>query len=161
MKNVSVLWLRPYGSVGFRARGERVGRRGEVMSNTPRLAVILTVVNLVLLVVVLTHDNSALAQDDTRILRGRGLELVDSTGQVRAQFNVEPDGEAVFRMRDAKGTIRVKLGAGDDGSGLLLIDETTEPGVQIIARRTATPTRPTTTSINLFGSDGRRRVITP
>jgi hypothetical protein len=100
------------------------------------------------------------AQEDTPILRGRGLELVDATGQVRSQFNVEPDGEAVFCIRDGRGTIRVKLGAGSDRSGLLLIDETTEPGVQIIARRRATAIRPTTTSINLFGPDGRRRVIT-
>jgi hypothetical protein len=95
------------------------------------------------------------------VLRGRGLELVDASGRVRAQFNVEPDGEAVFRMRDTSGTIRVKLGAGDNGSGLLLIDETTEPGVQIIARRSAAPAHPTTTSINLSGADGKRRTIAP
>lgn len=131
------------------------------MTNIQRVAVVLTIVNLVLLVVVLTHVRSVLAQGDAPILRGRGLELIDAAGQVRAQFNVEADGEAVFRMRDAKGTIRVKLGAGEDGSGLLLIDETTEPGVQIIARRSPTRNRPTTTSINLTGSDGQRRVIKP
>ena len=130
------------------------------MTKNHPLAVVLTVVNLVLLIVVLTQG-SALTQGDASILRGRGLELVDAAGQVRAQFNVERDGEAVFRLRDANGTIRVKLGAGNDGSGLLLIDETTEPGVHIIARRAATPTRPITTSINLTGSDGQRRVIQP
>lgn len=131
------------------------------MTKTQRLAVVLAVVNLVVLVVALTHHESARARGDVPILRGRGLELVDAAGQVRAQFNVEPDGEAVFRMRDANGTIRVKLGAGNAGSGLLLIDETTEAGVQIIARRAPTPTRQTTTSIKLTGSDGQRRVITP
>ena len=138
--------------------------KGESMTKTQRLAVLLTVVNLivlVVLVVLLTHDNVAFAQGDGPILRVRGLELVDAARQVRAQFNVEPDGEAVFRMRDARGTIRVKLGAGNSGSGLLLLDETTEPGVQIIARRAAAPTGATTTSISLTGADGRRRVITP
>ena len=129
------------------------------MTNIPRFAVVVTVINLVLLVFVLTQHRSAVAQ--ASVLRGRGLELVDATGQVRAQFNVEPDGEAVFRMRDASGTIRVKLGAGAEGSALLLLDETTELGVQILARRTPTARHPATTSINLTGADGRRRAITP
>lgn len=130
------------------------------MTNTQRIAVVLTVVNLVLLVILLGNNRAAVAQSDS-VLRGRSLELVDGAGQVRAEITVEPDGEALLRMRDAAGTIRVKLGAGDSGSGLLLLDETTEPGVQIIARRSATATRPTTTSINLAGPAGQRRTITP
>ena len=131
------------------------------MTNTQRLAIVVTIVNLVLLIVVLSHDRAGVAQGNAPVLRGQGLELVDAAGQVRAQFSIESDGEVLFRMRDAAGTIRVKLGAGDHGSGLLLIDEATEPGVQIIARRSATSTRPTTTSINLAGGDGQRRTITP
>jgi hypothetical protein len=62
---------------------------------------------------------------------------------------------------DSAGTIRVKLGGGTTGSGLLLLDETAEPGVQIIARRSATADRQATTSINLIGPGGQRRTITP
>jgi hypothetical protein len=131
------------------------------MTISLRLAVGLTVINLVLLVVLVGQERATSAQSDGGVLRGRGLELVDASGRVRAQFNVEPDGEAVFRMRDASGTIRVKLGAGDNGSGLLLIDETTEPGVHIIARRSAAPAHSTTTSITLRGADGKRRAIAP
>ena len=109
------------------------------MTFSQRMAIVLTVVNLVLLVFLLGYERAASAPSDTGVLRGQGLELVDASGRVRAQFNVEADGEAVFRMRDASGTIRVKLGAGDNGSGLLLIDETTEPGVQLIARRAGGP----------------------
>lgn len=130
------------------------------MTNTQRLTIVVTVLNLVLLVFLLSHDRAAAAQSDS-VLRGRSLELVDAAGRVRAELTIEQDGEALFRMRDSAGTIRVKLGAGDDGSGLLLIDETTEPGVQIIARRSATASRPTTTSINLVGAAGRRRTIAP
>lgn len=130
------------------------------MAHAQRLGVVLTAANLVLMVVLLGQVSASSAQTDIPVLRGRGLELVDAAGRIRAQFNVEPDGEAVFRMRDASGAIRVKLGASADGSGLLLIDETTEPGVQIIARRSATSTRPAT-SINLTGPDGTRRTITP
>jgi hypothetical protein len=128
------------------------------MTRLQRVAVLVTGLNLVLMV--LSLSRSAVAQGDPQVLRGRSLELVDASGQVRAQFNVEPDGEAVFRMRDAAGTIRVKLGASANGSGLTLIDETTEPGVQIIARRTATAGRPATTSISL-SSGKERRTITP
>ncbi len=70
-------------------------------------------------------------------------------------------GEAVLRLLDEKGTIRVKLGGGEGGSGLLLLDEVTEPGVHIIARRTGTAATPTTTSVTLRGADDRRRVIAP
>ena len=88
------------------------------MAISQRLAVGLTVINLVLLVVLVGQERAASAQSDGGVLRDRGLKLVDASGRVRAQFNVEPDGEAVFRMRDTSGTIRVKLGAGDNGSGL-------------------------------------------
>lgn len=130
------------------------------MIDTQRLALTLTVVNLFLAAIMLTRGESMSAQETAPVLRGRALELVDAAGQVRGQFTIEPDGEAVFRLRDQGGTIRVKIGASNDGSGLLLIDETTEPGVQILARRAPTPGRQTT-SINLTGSGGRRRVVTP
>jgi hypothetical protein len=44
---------------------------------------------------------------------------------------------------------------------LLLLDEATEPGVQLIARRTGTAERPVTTSLMLRGADGQQRVIRP
>lgn len=131
------------------------------MTKTNRLAIVVTAVNLVLLVVLLSQARPAVAQDDDSVLRGRSLELVDAKGQIRAEFKVEADGEALFRMRDSRGTIRVKLGAGDDGSGLLLLDGATEPGVQITARRSATADRPATTRISLTGANGQRRTITP
>ena len=131
------------------------------MTNAHRLTIVLAALNLVLLLGLLSRTGAAGSQSEAPVLRGQGLELVDAQGRVRGQFAVEPDGEAVFRIRDAAGTIRVKLGAGDGGSGLLLLDETTEPGIQIIARRSPTSGRPATTSINLTGADGQRRTITP
>jgi len=89
------------------------------------------------------------------------LELVDARGQVRSRLNVEPDGEVVFRLMDPNGQLRVKLGAGSTGSGLVLNDERTEPGVHLIARRSGTPERPSTTRITLAAGDGRRQVLTP
>jgi hypothetical protein len=96
------------------------------------------------------------AADDAvpELLRARVIELVDGQGRVRAQLKVEDGGEAVFRLRDAKGEVRVKLGASEEGSGLVLLDGATEPGIHMLAKR-AEP------SLTLTGKAGQRRVITP
>ena len=64
---------------------------------------------------------------------------------MRARLNVEANGEVVFRLLDETGTIRVKLGAGSDGSGLLLANDATEPGIHMVAgaeaAEFASPTR--------------------
>ena len=41
--------------------------------------------------------------------------------------------ELVDRIRDPEGNIRVKLGASQSGSGLVLLNDRTEPGVQMVA----------------------------
>jgi hypothetical protein len=114
-----------------------------------RFALGLTVVNLVLLSLILPQALSSSGQPVSSVLRARVIELVDADGRVRSRLNVERDGEVVFRLLDQKGTIRVKLGAGEHGSGLVLLDETTEPGVHLLARRQATGTRPGTTGLTL------------
>jgi hypothetical protein len=99
-------------------------------------------VNLLLLLGVLVQLRSATAQVAqpavANVVRARVIELVDERGQMRAQLKVEKSGEAVFRMRDADGTIRVKLGASKQGAGLVLLDGSTEPGVQVLAGMTGT-----------------------
>jgi hypothetical protein len=128
---------------------------------TQRLAIALTAINLMLLCLTGAQGRSASAKAVAPILRGHAFELVDDRGQVRSRLNVEQTGEVVLRLLDERGTIRVKLGAGEDGSGLLLADEETEPGIHLIARRTATTERPATTSITLRGRSGKERVIRP
>ena len=127
---------------------------------TQRFALVLLVLNLVFLALFLTQRRAAAGQAVASVLRVRTLELVDGHGRVRSRLNVESDGEVIFRLFDHTGTIRVKLGASESGSGLLLTDETTEPGVQILARRAPLAGRKTT-SITLTGADGRQRVIAP
>ena len=75
-------------------------------------------------------------------------------GKVSAQLKVEDDGEAVLRLHDSNGDIRLKLGAGRDGSALLLLDGSTEPGVHMLA--TSADTR-----LTLSNGNGRHRVIAP
>ena len=121
---------------------------------TQRLALLLTFVNLVLLVVLLTESTRISAQATPDVVRARMWQLVDQTGQVRASLEADAKGDAVFRLRDASGTIRVKLAAGRDGSGLLLLDQATEPGVQLDANAAGA-------RLQLKNRDGRERVIAP
>lgn len=126
----------------------------------------LTCLNLAVAVIVLSHsvwDKPIMAdsQQIPKVIRAQAIELVSERGQVRSRLNVEPDGEVVLRLLDKNGTIRVKLGAGEDGSGLLLLDEATEPGIHMIARRSGTAAKPTTTSISLKRVGGQQRVIKP
>ena len=128
---------------------------------TQRLVIGLTVTNLVLLLLLVTEAGRTAAQSDTSILRGSALELVDDGGRIRTRVDVEPSGEVVLRLFDSNGTIRVKLGAGADGSGLLLADETSEVGIHLLSRRTGTSERPNTTSITMRGAEGQEHVIRP
>lgn len=125
------------------------------------LALTLTGINLVLLAAMIGQSRTAKADTIPDVIRGRAVELVDERGKVRSRLNVEPDGIVVFRLFDQNGTIRVKLSAGEDGSGLMMADEATEPGVHLIARRTGSSKKPATTSLVLTGADGAQRVIKP
>jgi hypothetical protein len=118
-----------------------------------RVAMALLCTNLVLLLGILLLGRSAVAQAVSSVLRARAIELVDDSGRVRAQLNVEASGEVVFRLRDANGTIRVKIGASDEGSGLVLFDESTEPGVHMLANRTGTSL--------ILKKGGQQQVIRP
>ncbi|MBI1879870.1 MAG: hypothetical protein HYR94_16890 [Chloroflexi bacterium] len=118
------------------------------------LTITLAAINLVLLLFILTQARPIIAQNVAPVLRAQAIELIDNHGQIRAQLNAESNGEVVFRLRDANGVIRVKLGAAEDGSGLLLLDEATEPGVHILVK-------PTGATLTLTGQDGQQRVIKP
>jgi hypothetical protein len=79
---------------------------------------------------------------------------VDDRGQIRSRLNVEPGGAVVLRLLDQNGTVRVKLGADEDGSGLLLANDATEPGVHILADSTGS-------SLKLVDKSGRETLIAP
>ena len=105
----------------------------------------------------LPPESSARAQSGgqvAEIVRARVIEMVDENGQTRGQLKVETGGEAVFRLRDARGAIRVKLGASDDGAGLLLLDNETNPAVHLLAK-------PGKTSLTLAEKGKNERAISP
>jgi hypothetical protein len=129
--------------------------QGENNMNTNRPALILTVINFILLIAVLAQSRIIATQRIPEVLRVRAFQLVDENGEVRAQFNVDgTSGEVIFRMMDQQGTIRVKLGASEDGSGLVLLNDLTEPGVHILAQQG-------NTSLTITNQSGAKQVIEP
>lgn len=123
--------------------------------NTNRLAIALTVINLILLIIVIAQSRMIANQTIPEVLRVRAFELVDENGRVRAQLNIdETNGEVIFRLRDKKETIRVKLGASEEGSGLLLINDLTEPGIHLLAKQDDT-------SLTITNQSGAEEVIKP
>jgi hypothetical protein len=123
-----------------------------------RWAVALTAINFVLLLIALFFFLSPLqlatAKEISPALRARSLELVAEDGTIRARINIEDDGTVVFRMTDQEGNIRMKLGASAEGSGLVLMNDFTEPGVHLLANSTGTTATLTT-------KDGQQEVIAP
>ena len=135
---------------------------------TPRLLVALTAINLMLLVFLLAQTNVAPAQGATQVLRGRGLEIVDDRGKVRASIsllpadpNVKmPDGTTgypetvLLRLINSQGRPNIKIAATERGSGVLVAGETDPAYVQILAEGKGT-------TLRLSNHDGTQRVIVP
>lgn len=137
--------------------------------NTPRLLTALTGLNLVLLVFSLSQSRTAAAADGIApVLRGRGLEIVDDRGRVRASIQIlppdpnfkMPDGTVgyketvLLRLITSEGRPNVKMGAGESGSGLLLAGPDDPTYVQILAHDRST-------SLKLISEKGREQVIRP
>ena len=113
---------------------------------TQRILLLLTLLNLSALFLFAFKSQ----QENFDKIKVREFELVDEKGQNRVSIKVEPDGELVFRMKDETGTIRLKMGAGKDGSGLVLLNGETEPGLHALAKKGKT-------SLTLTDSDGSKR----
>lgn len=124
------------------------------MWNMQRIGLVLTLVNSGLLFGFLASSRLTAAPAVEPVVRTGMLELVDQNATVRALLKVEASGEVVFRLTDQAGNIRVKLGAGADGSGLVLLNDATEPGIHMLA--TATSTR-----VTLKGKAGGEKLISP
>jgi hypothetical protein len=107
------------------------------VTTSTRFLSLLTIANLGLLVFQVASVREAAAKEEALpVLRGRGIEIVDEHGRLRAQLKVEPadptyrwpDGSrtgypetVIFRLITADGKPRVKLTTSPDGSGLMLL----------------------------------------
>ena len=117
--------------------------------------IILVIINVgVMLYMASAQTSSSASVKTLPIVRARVIELVDEKGQPRASIIVEKNGETVFRLRDAKGVIRVKLGASEDGSALVMLNNATEVGIHALAK-------PNGTTLTLMNGDGKKKIVEP
>lgn len=130
----------------------------------------LTGLNIVLLLLILSGQARPAAAADgvVPVLRGRALEIVDARGRVRASIAVlpadptvrMPDGTkgypetVALRLITSAGRPTIKIGATEDGSGMVLGGESDPTYVQILARGV-------TTLVKLSNKNGKVHVVQP
>jgi hypothetical protein len=132
-----------------------------------RFGVALTVINALLLAAVLTQSNSpALASDTPAMLRGRGLEIVDEQGRVRASITLFPaktesngtrsPETVLLRLITERGRPAIKISTSEDGSGMSIAGPTgtQQTYVSIGAKGTQS-------TFKLKNEDGRERILVP
>jgi hypothetical protein len=73
---------------------------------TNKIPVVLTIINLGILLLVVTRIQPVQANNELPVLRGRGLEIVDAQGKVRASIQVVPPGP----VRRSDGSLTEKNG---------------------------------------------------
>ena len=121
---------------------------------TERLAVGLTLVNLLLLIFLLAQMRRAGAEQVAPVLRGRALQIVDAQGLTRAEILVHGPETVLFRMGDQHHRPVVKLTASEQGSGLGLSDDA-NGGVELHANRDKGD------FVKVVSREGREQVIKP
>lgn len=90
----------------------------------------------------------------SEVARTKLIEIVDGKGQVVAQLHSSEDGGGQLRLRSSSGAVRVKLGSTADGSGLILMDNDSEPAIVHSVGRSGT-------SLTLAQKGKNRRTLEP
>lgn len=127
----------------------------------------LTALNLAVLALGLVQQlRPVFAESELPVLRGRGLQIVDSQGRVRASITVLPPGDSaspdersetvLFRLITERGRPTVKIGASEPTSGLSFAGPTGTKDSYLILQ-----TKGTTSSLRLRNEDGREQVLMP
>jgi hypothetical protein len=128
-----------------------------------RLLIVLTILNLALLLTQLFQARPTLAQSVAPVLRGKGLEIVDDQGRIRASITVLPGSTAnkqpfpetvILRLIDGKGKPLVKLAASEQGSVLGLLGDSEPTYARIEASGAST-------FVKLTNKDGHEQVVKP
>jgi hypothetical protein len=131
---------------------------------TPRVLIMLTLVNLALLLFQLARMSPLVAaQHASSVLRGRALEIVDEQGRVRASVKVQAAGihpdvgaypeTVVLRLIDPDGRPSVKLAGSAEGAGLSLLGDAEPTYITLNAHGAES-------SLKLI-SDGRQQLVKP
>jgi hypothetical protein len=108
------------------------------------LLLALTVINLGLFAYTISQQRAQAAPGDDGILRGKGLQIVDNSGKVRASISIHPaeklkDGSTypetvLLRLITPDGRPSVKLSTTQVGSGFSFTDGTGLSYVQLLAQ---------------------------
>lgn len=137
-----------------------------------RVSILLTVLNLGILTLTLSRATPSVSADSApAVLRGRGLEIVDSTGRLRASISVIPEGPArrpdgslsdrsgkiypeavVLRLIRPDGRPSVKISTSQQGSGIDLSGGV-DPTYMVLTADGGD------TSLTLINKDGRRKSV--
>ena len=134
---------------------------------TISLLAALTVANLVMLsLTTVQYLSPAHARSDADMLRGRGLEIVDDQGRVRASISVLPAGTSangdayeqtvLLRLITEQGRPSVKLASSEPASGVSFAGPTGTKDTYVILEA-----RGTTSSLKLRNEDGREQIVKP
>jgi hypothetical protein len=108
------------------------------------LLLALTFINFGLFGYTISQQRAIAAPNDDGILRGKGLQITDEKGKVRASITIMPptklnDGSTypetvLLRLITEEGRPSVKISAMTDGSGMSLGDGRGQSYVQVLAR---------------------------
>jgi hypothetical protein len=133
---------------------------------TQRLLTVLTLVNFVLLIFALFETRPAAAERSLSVLRGRGLEIVDGRGRVRASItilpaNTQPNGDSyqetvLLRLITERGRPSVKLGASEQSSGMSLAGPSGTKDTYVVLKSEGQ-----VSSLRLRNEDRREQVVQP
>jgi hypothetical protein len=134
---------------------------------TQRTLFVLMALNLTLLLLTVAQQfRPAFAQGELPVLRGRGLEIVDAQGRVRASIQVlspaksakgEEEAETVLlRLITERGRPSVKMASSEPASGLSFAGPTGTKDTYVTLAA-----KGTTSSLKLRNENGREHVVTP
>jgi hypothetical protein len=134
---------------------------------TTKLLVALTAVNVAVLFLTLVQQRGSVAAGDQALmLRGRGLEIVDGQGRVRASISVMPAGTSergdaypetvLLRLITERGRPSVKISSTESSSGLSVAGPTGTTDSFAILEAGAS-----SSSLKLRGEDRKEQIIRP
>ena len=130
-----------------------------------RIAIAVTIVNLLLMIVLLAKINPVNAQQEqnkSSVLRGSGLEITDKQGKLRASITFQETvvqagktypGGILLCLINSKGQPSVKLGAMEDGGGLSFSNES-QGYIQLFAKEDGG-------FLKIKNADGKEQVVKP
>ena len=135
------------------------------MPRIQRFTLGLSLLNVVLFVLlILSQASPALGkQNELPVLRGRGLEIVDAQGRIRASIRINPPSPdsgssetVLLRLITERGRPSVKIGSSERGSGLSFAGPTGTSETYVVLKAEGTSAQ-----LKLRAEDGREQVVKP